>query len=213
MQKQYAKTKKLIIIFGACIGWFAIILQLYLIIASRVTTIGETIIRFFSFFTILTNILVALCLTFLINPNSRQGRFFSSAKLLTAIAVYISVVGIVYNIILRQLWSPEGLQKLADELLHSVIPLLFFLFWLLFAPKNNLQYKNVLPWLLYPFVYVVYILLLGASSGFYPYPFINVTQLGYGGVFYNSFGLFVTFLFLSVLFVAIAKMMNRKSQN
>jgi hypothetical protein len=48
---------------GAFISWLAEILQLYLIIVNRTASIPETIIRFFSFFTILTNILVAVCFT------------------------------------------------------------------------------------------------------------------------------------------------------
>ncbi|HEV8081648.1 MAG TPA: Pr6Pr family membrane protein [Chitinophagaceae bacterium] len=108
-------------------GWFALIAQLYLIILNRVTTVPGTIIRYFSFFTILTNILVALCCTvLLINKNKRWYKFFSNSKTITAITVYITVVGLVYNLILRFLWRPQGLQLLVDELLHSVI--LFFLF-------------------------------------------------------------------------------------
>ena len=48
------------------IGWFALLAQLYLIIQNRVVSVGETIIRYFSFFTILTNLIVAVCVTVLL---------------------------------------------------------------------------------------------------------------------------------------------------
>jgi len=102
MEKQPTKARQTFLAIGAIIAWFAVVVQFYLLIVNRVTSIPETIIRFFSFYTILTNILVALCFTFLLlKPKSGWVRFFSKPATITAIAVYITVVGIVYNIILR----------------------------------------------------------------------------------------------------------------
>ena len=72
--------------------------------------------------------------------------------MMTAIAVYITIVGLVYNSILRFLWKPEDLQWIVDELIHSVIPLLFISFSLLILPKGKLHWKSVLAWLLYPLI-------------------------------------------------------------
>lgn len=204
------RTKQLFLAIGAVAGWLAIILQFYLIIINRTASIPETIIRFFSFFTILTNILVALCCTFLLlKPASKWAVFFKQPATFTALTVYIAVVGIVYNVILRFLWSPEGMQFLVDELLHSVIPVLFILYWFLFVPKETLKWNNILPWLIYPFIYCIYSLLRGAISGFYPYPFINVNLLGYSKVILNIGSLIIVFLVLSVLLVGIAKISRR----
>ena len=83
-------------------GWLAMFLQLYLIIINRNATVPETIIRFFSFYTILTNILVACYFSFLwLKSNSRLGKFFSRENVTGAITPYITVVGITYNLILR----------------------------------------------------------------------------------------------------------------
>jgi len=133
---QHSKSLKLLLVIIVISGWFAIIAQFYLIIKNRVASIPETIIRFFSFFTILTNIFVALCCTLLLlNPNSGLRNFFSKQNTFTAIAVYITIVGVVYNLILRFLWKPEGLQWIVDELLHTAIPILFILLWFFFIPK------------------------------------------------------------------------------
>ena len=65
----------------AIVSWFAVALQLYLIILNRVASLPETIVRFFSFFTIQTNILVAICFTFLwLKPKSKWGFFFRNLK-------------------------------------------------------------------------------------------------------------------------------------
>lgn len=191
---------------GALTGWFAVVFQLYLIIQNRVMSIISTIFQYFSYFTILTNILVALAFTFIVvAPDSRRGKFFRQPKVLTAIAVYITVVGLVYNLILRFLWAPSGLQLVVDELLHSVMPVAFVIFWLAFVPKGELQWKDVFPWLLYPLIYLIYILLRGAGTGRYPYPFIDVNTLGYSRVLLHCGGLFLVFFLLSLLFVGIGR--------
>ena len=210
--KETTKAKQPFLIIGATITWFAVLLQLYLIILNRVESVPETIIRFFSFYTILTNILVAFCFTILlVKPNFRTGIFFSQPGVLIATTIYIFVVGLLYNLILRQIWSTQGLQRLADELLHVVIPLLFILYWYFFAPKDGLGWKNVFPWLLYPFFYAVFVFFRGAASGFYPYPFVDVNILGFKKVLFNSVGLFIGFFFISLLFIAIAKAINKKN--
>ena len=214
MKEKTPKAKQTFLMTGAAITWFAVLLQLYLIILNRVESVPETIIRFFSFYTILTNILVAFCFTILlVKPNSRSGIFFSQPGVLTATTIYITVVGLLYNLILRQIWSPVGFQRLADELLHVVIPLLFILYWYLFAPKGGLRWKNAFPWLIYPFVYAVFVLFRGALSGFYPYPFVDANILGFEKVLLNSVGLFIGFFLLSQLFIAITKSVSKTNGN
>ena len=188
------------------IGWFALVTQFYINMTSGITGIRELMVRYFSYFTIQTNILVAVCFTtLLLKPQSKWGRFFSRQQTLSAITVYIVIVGLIYNTILRFLWEPEGLQKIVDELLHSVIPLLVLFYWFVFTAKDRLQWKNVLPWLIYPFAYIVYILIRGSVSGFYPYPFINTQRLGLNKVLVNSVGIAFVFICMSLLLVMIAK--------
>ena len=146
MKEKTTKAEQTFLIIGTAIAWFALLLQLYLIIFNRVESLPETIIRFFSFYTILTNILVAFCFTaLLVKPNSRLGIFFSQPGALTATTINIFVVGLLYNLLLRQIFSSVGLQRLADELLHVVIPLFFILFWYLFASKDGLGWKSAFP--------------------------------------------------------------------
>lgn len=210
MQIYYTNPLRIYITIGALLAWFAVILQLYLIIENRVRTIFETVIQFFSYFTILTNILVAICFTMLLLRNdSGRRNFFARPKVLTAVTVYIAIVGLVYNIILRYLWKPEGMQLIADELLHSVNPVVFVLFWFVFVPKKALQWKDAFPWLIYPFFYCLYILIRGSISGLYPYPFIDVNELGYHNALINTGILFLVFFLISLLFVGIGKLMTR----
>ena len=175
--------KKHLELVGLSLGWFAVIGQFILMLQNRVTDVAETIIRFFSFFTILTNTLVALYLTlkyfgFLKGPLS----IFSRKSTLTALTAFILLVGIVYQIILRGIWEPEGLQRIIDELLHTIIPVYFLVYWYLYASASDIRLKPTLYWLFYPLLYFVFVIIKGHFSGFYPYPFLNVTEIGYFGV-------------------------------
>ncbi len=211
MEKQFFLPMKIYLAVMVILGWFALIAQFYINASLKASPVPEMIIRYFSYFTIQTNFIVVICYTTLLfSPGSKWGSFFSRQQTLAAITVYIIIVGLIYNTILRFIWNPEGLQKVVDELLHAVIPVLALIYWLLFAAKNQLQWKNILPWLIYPFAYIIYILIRGSVSGFYPYPFINTTKLGLNKVFVNSAGIAVAFIIMSLVLVGIGKFLNKK---
>lgn len=186
----------------AFLGWAAIILQFYLMMENRVESELETTIRFFSFFTILTNTLVAVFFTI-------QAFNSNTVKALTPLTIYITIVGLVYQILLRHTWNPTGLQKIVDELLHSVIPVLTIIYWYLYEEKSKLKYSHIRGWVVFPLLYLAYILLRGHYSGFYPYPFVNVTALGMTRVLINSAFILAAFLLISVTFTWIGRLKAR----
>ncbi|MGB6777089.1 MAG: Pr6Pr family membrane protein [Terriglobales bacterium] len=199
------------------LAWHALALQLYLVIVTARATgvpVGTAVTNYFSFFTISTNLLIALVLTLSLKTTpSNASTFALRPTVQSAIAVYIVIVGIVYSLALRSLWAPEGLQKIADVILHDAIPLLYLLYWLMFVrtgndkSKNSLRFRDVPTWLAYPALYLVYSLVRGAITGIYLYPFIDVGKLGYAHVALNAFVLLCAFLGTSLLLVAIARWM------
>ncbi len=206
-------SKKTLLVVIAILGWLALILQLYILIdntpGNGLTPI-EAVGRFFIFFTILTNLLVAVVTTTLLFAgHSVRGHFFSKATTLTALALYIFIVGLVYNILLRNIWHPQGLQKIADELLHVVVPVVFIIYWLLFAVKSPLRWVNALQWLIYPGIYLVYAMIRGSMEGFYPYPFLDANKLTPGNIIINCVGLLLVFVVAGLFFIAIGKKMSR----
>lgn len=198
--------KKLLSILFALVVWFAVLAQLYLIIVNRSVSLSETLIRFFSFFTILTNLLAAIYFT----VQALSPRALQKPGTLTALAVYITIVGAVYQLLLRHIWSPTGLQMVVDELLHSVNPVLVILFWYRYESKSEVHFAQIGRWLLYPLAYLVFILVRGAFSGYYPYPFIHVTQLGIGQTSINALLLLVAFCVVALLYIVIGKRLARR---
>jgi len=207
MNKNQTTAAKLLMLLIAIIAWFALVLQLFLQIDNaglNGLTTSEAIFNYFSYFTILTNLLVAVSLTFALQaPESNPGRFFLNPITQSAIGLYIVIVGIVYTIALRKIWDPQGLQLIADRLLHDAVPVLYLLFWLISIPKKVLAWNNVFSWLLYPFVYLVLVLTRGILDGWYAYPFLNGAVHGWGKVMLNITFIFLAFLGVGLLMVAI----------
>jgi hypothetical protein len=192
---------------ATALAWAALSLQLYLSVelgvAKGMSMIGS-VVTYLSFFTILTNILVALALSApLVGANSRLGQFFMRPTVVTATAAYIAMVGIAYTLLLRQLWRPQGLQLVADVVLHDIMPVLFVLYWWRSAAMRPLRRTDVFRWALYPLCYLAYALIRGALVASYPYPFIDVDRLGYARVFLNAAGLLLAFLVIALLLIEL----------
>ena len=192
---------------AALLGWAGLSIQLYLIFYSR-WALGASLLggllSFFSYFTVLSNTLVATVLTCaLTSRESAARRWFLQPWVSSGIAVSIAVVGLAYNVLLRHLWHPEGWQWLADELMHDVMPLLFLAWWWLCVPKGTLRLWHIALWVIYPLVYFAYALLRGHLLATYPYPFIDVDTLGYPQVFVNAGGLLAGFVLIALLVIAL----------
>jgi hypothetical protein len=84
--------------------------------------------------------------------------------------------------------------------------------WVLFVPKGTVKWKSAVVWLGYPLVYAVYTLIHGAVTGSYPYPFINVSNLGYDKVLINMAVLVLVFLGLGVALIGIDRRMGRNNK-
>ncbi|MEO5947891.1 MAG: Pr6Pr family membrane protein, partial [Chitinophagaceae bacterium] len=132
--------------------------------------------------------------------------FFSKPTTQSAIGLYIVIVGIVYSVALRKIWNPEGLQLIADRLLHDLIPLLYLIYWLLFTPKKVLQWKHIGSWVIFPAIYLIYSLARGAVVNWYPYYFINAQELGYGKVAITALLVLAAFILLGLLLVFINRL-------
>ena len=200
-------------IAAAAVAWFALVLQYTLTVTKPGAPFLEATVRYFSFFTILTNVLVALALTLpWLAPQSRAGQFFDRPSVRTAILAYIIIVAVIYHYLLAKLWNPQGWQLLADTIEHVVTPALYVIDWVLFVPKGTLRWKSAIVWLGYPLVYAAYSLIHGAVTGFYPYPFINVSNLGYDKVLINMAVLVLVFLGLGLALIGIDRRMGRSNE-
>ncbi|WP_347259612.1 Pr6Pr family membrane protein [Rudaea sp.] len=191
---------------AAATAWFALLLQLWLSIElARTNGQGawHGVWMYFAFFTILTNLLAAAALT--AAALRRSASILVSPGIVTGIAANIVLVGIAYNLLLRNTWNPQGLQLLADVLLHDIDPPLFLGWWWLAASARPSRYAEILTWACYPIAYFAYAMARGAVDGFYPYPFVDVPELGIARVLANALAILAGFIAVAALLVALAR--------
>ena len=195
----------------ACIGVFALLLQHYLLVqgpASEGLSFVKATLRYFTLFTVQANILVVLMLlAFALRPKIEEWTVHPFER--SAIASYIAVVVLIYVTTLRELWAPQGAQWLADVLLHYVVPFAYLAFWLLVMRKAGLRWYDPLLWLIYPVFYLGFVLVHGRFTGFFPYPFIDVSKLGYGKMMLNASGIALAFLVSGFVILAVSRVLAR----
>lgn len=186
-------------IAGLCIGLAALVLQFAITFQASLSagrSLAGSIVFYFSFFTILTNIGAVLAYSAFL--TGRPG-WFGSARVRAGIAVAIAVVMIVYATILARLWQPAGLFLLCDVLLHYVTPALYLVWWLAWGADGSTRRRDIFLWLAYPLLYLAYVAIRAPIAGEVPYPFLNLETHGAAGVAKSSLLMLGLFVSISVV--------------
>lgn len=154
------------------------------IVGQFAKTSSMTVINpfnFFGYFTIQSNIIAAVA--FLASAAFiLAGRVQPSWVIyLRAVAtVVMAIVGIVYNTLLTEVALENAFNlQWSNDILHFWIPIYAVADWLLFGDRKNLPFSRLWLMLIYPIVWLVVILIRGATDGWVPYPFLD-PETGYG---------------------------------
>ena len=188
----------------AAITVAALALQLVLVVRGgqvldevEPPVLGLRLARFIAYFTIQSNVLVALSALTLARDPLRNGPAWRVLRL--AGIVGITVTGLVHFVLLRPLLDLDGADWAADKLLHMVVPVLAIVGWVVFGPRPRITRREVAWALVWPLSWLVVTLVVGAWSGWYPYPFLDHREDGAGAVAVVSAGVLALFLGLFVL--------------
>jgi len=189
---------------GAVLGWAALALQLVLTL-SAINAQGGTALdgvwRYLGYFTIIANLFAALVLSLgVFRPRAPRLEFAAVTAMI--------LVGVVYSLLLRETWNPQGWQKIADVALHDIMPLVMAAFWLL-RPHGQLRWKDVPLTLVLPLGYLTYGLARGAVDGWYAYAFLDVAKAGAGRVVVNGAMIGLAFLLMALLMAALDRLLAR----
>ena len=188
----------------ALIGWIGLALQLALIVGQLGPSVGTW--RFLGYFTIISNMLVAVIATVV----AIRGTSSTGPRVRLAGLTAITTVGLVYSLLLRSMWNPRGLQKLADAALHDWTPMLYLLMWVL-MPHGGLSRRDIKWALLLPALYLAYALARGAVDGWYAYWFLNPTSQSLGALSLSILGMLALFATISAIAVTIDRRMVESS--
>ncbi len=161
--------------------------------------------NFFGYFTIQSNIVIAVALAVTLVVAFRSKREPLRLSVFRGAAtVYIATTGVVYNTLLTGA-AVENTVPWSNDVLHKWIPLYAVLDWLLFSDRGRLLLRHVWWFLIYPAVWLVVVLVRGATDGWVPYPFLN-PSLGYGVVALYCLGVAVFIALMGVLVVGMSRL-------
>ncbi|WP_214069977.1 Pr6Pr family membrane protein [Mucilaginibacter sp. dw_454] len=199
---------------SAILIWIALVIQFDISIVKYLSegrTLGGAIVQLWSYFTIQNNFLIALAITLLwLAPTSQWGRFFSKPSVLGALSLYIIITFLVYQFVLRGQHVMLGWFKFCDEVFHTVAPVLFVVFWLVFTAKAMIPWSKAFNWLIYPMIYFIYIIVRGALTQLYPYSFLDHNKLTYGQIAVNFVFLLLAFLIVGFGVIGISRLRTKR---
>jgi hypothetical protein len=138
-----------------------------------------------------------------------------------AVTLYVVITGLVYHLVLTNSASGFAMaaiqrdlvQSVGNQLLHTVVPLLAVLDWLLFDTRGRYRWRYALYWLAFPLGYLAFALLRGLVVHRYPYPFIDAGKLGYDGVAVSTVVFAVSFWILGAIFVLIDRLLSGRRRH
>ena len=202
MNPARARTVHLVV---AVVAWAAVVLQLALVISGSAVLVeedppgpGARIYRFFAYFTIQSNLLVAIVSTMLAREPALDRPAWRVARV--AGLVGITVTGLVHFFLLRPLLDLDGADWVADKLLHMVVPVLAIAAWARVGPRPRVTVREAAYALCWPLVWLAWTLVVGRVDGWVPYPFLDADTEGWAAVAVVSVGITVLFLLLFALY-------------
>jgi hypothetical protein len=161
--------------------------------------------NFFSYFTVESNafavILLLASAVYMFKDRTAKNLFI----LRGAATLYMVITGIVFSVLLSKYESATLTAVPWDNtVLHYIMPVAVLVDWLIEPAKNLLAFRKALVWLSFPIAYMLYSLVRGSITGWYPYPFLNPSHNGYTGLIVTSIGIAVLATLLTWLLVSVS---------
>ncbi len=161
-------------------------------------------LHYFSYFTIDSNLLAAGA--FLILAARRGERSATLDQVRGVALICMTVTGVVFTLLLSGTDVDTAIPWVND-VVHSVMPLVVAIDWVLDPPRGPLNYRQGLAWIVAPAAWLAYTLIKGPIVGKYPYPFLDPVNGGYLSVAAYCAAILVgmAFLCLAAVWVANAR--------
>lgn len=172
---------------------------------------GDAFVNWLSKFTIESNVLAAVVLLggAILPVTVLTSRGWDRAR--GAAVMYMATTFVVYGLLIDGFDNPLTTSRhWTHTVLHQVIPIVIVLDLLIRPLVHRLTWRDALRWCVYPIIYLIYSLVRGAITGWYPYTFIDPGRAGgYGGVARYSLGITIGFLVLAFLIVWLSNLRER----
>lgn len=170
--------------------------------------LGQRLFEFFSYFTVESNIFVGIAAVTLAVRPDRDGAFFRVLRIGSMFGITVTLI--LYHFILAPLAAFSGIAAVSNIGLHYVVPGFAIIGWVLFGPHPRITWKALLLAGIWPLAFIVLTVVQGAITGFYPYPFVNITKIGLAQVAVNGLGVIVLLLAVGALYKLLDWLISRK---
>lgn len=169
--------------------------------------LGQRLFEFFSYFTIQSNLLIAIAAILLTVKPDRDGAVFRVLRIAGLFGITVTLV--VYQLLLSHLANFTGVAAASNIGLHYVVPALAILGWLLFGPRRLVTWRALFLAMLWPLAFVLLTIVQGMVTGFYPYPFVNVEVLGFARAALNGLGIMLLLLAVGACYQVLDTWLSR----
>ena len=144
--------------------------------ANPLTSLAFTV----SSYTFQSNFFVFIWITLAVIYNKKGDKpLFLSSIVHGAVTLYITVTLIIFALLLQMFYFPtEPLAIITNILAHYLVPILMIVEWYLTQEDEEYEKKNALYWLIYPFIYLAYSVILELTINVNLYYFISINEFG-----------------------------------
>jgi hypothetical protein len=198
--KQYARLA--VVVLGS-IG------ILSLIIEDAFFTYPDTplmSLQLFKYFTVQSN-LFAVIYFWLLYSLKIDEKSEKAKNLLGGVMIYTTITFLIFAIVLERLYTEQGFTLVGSILLHYINPILIIGYTVYYKKEYSYQLKDTITWIIYPLLYLVFMIIWGSITGDYLYPFFQVAEVGISGLILSILGLLVLFLLMSF---SVVKILSKK---
>jgi hypothetical protein len=163
--------------------------------------------NFFSYFTVLSNLLLTVTFVALaIRPAlARHAPVLTLRGMAT---IGIVVTGLVYAVLLAPASADVDVSlRWVDFVVHTLSPIVGLADWLIDPPRRQISRATMASWLAYPVLWLVYTMIRGSVADWYPYPFLDPDLESVGSIVATCLGITLVFV---VLAAGLAWWANRR---
>jgi hypothetical protein len=150
----------------------------------------------FAYFTTQSNLIVGATVLLLALRLDRTSTLFRVFRLDGLVMIVIT--GVVFHTMLAGLLELQGWASAGNQLVHTAVPIMAVLGWLLFGPRGLISWRTIGLSVIYPILWVVFTMTRGALTDWYPYPFLQVDEVGVLSVALTLLGITVAFVLLGI---------------
>ncbi len=214
---------RILFAINAVMAWIALAMSTYIdgtdlyhytggtpgLFGGNTSAIGRLLDEY-SYFTVVSNLLVAVILTILVFKPAGHGNIFKVLRLDTLLM--ITVTGIVFWVLLAPTSNPQELNRITDLLFHTLVPIFTVAVWLVVGPRDWIRWWMVFAALIVPLLWAGYTLVRGSIITAYPYDFMNVAKYGLGPVLTTVGEILVFGVIVGFIYWAIDLLLSRKAR-